>query len=210
MDKIYRPQKYIYDVTRKYYLFGRDTLLDSMPVRSGERILEAGCGTGRNIVKLASAHPNAKFYGFDASEEMLSMARAQSARRGLGDRVTLTRALAEEMDHQKTFGLKEPFDRIFFSYSLSMIPPWREALDQALNNLKPGGVLYVVDFCDFGRWPGFFGGLMRFWLKSFHVEYRREHIEHLRRRAAAGDGRLKERYLGGRYSYIATFEKVTT
>ncbi|HEY0281515.1 MAG TPA: hypothetical protein VGC27_02700 [Rhizomicrobium sp.] len=27
MDEIYRHQRYVYDLTRKYYLFGRDRLI---------------------------------------------------------------------------------------------------------------------------------------------------------------------------------------
>ncbi len=56
MDGMYRRQRYFYDLTRKYYLLGRDRLIAEMHVRAGENILEVGCGTGRNLLILAKKH----------------------------------------------------------------------------------------------------------------------------------------------------------
>ncbi|TIV98235.1 MAG: SAM-dependent methyltransferase, partial [Mesorhizobium sp.] len=50
MDGVYRWQRHIYDLTRKYYLLGRDRLIDGLDVPRGGTVLELGCGTGRNIV----------------------------------------------------------------------------------------------------------------------------------------------------------------
>ena len=61
MDKMYRRQRYFYDLTRKYYLLGRDRLLEKINVRAGENILEIGCGTGRNLIILAKKFPGANF-----------------------------------------------------------------------------------------------------------------------------------------------------
>ena len=77
MDRMYRFQRYFYDFTRKYYLLGRDRLLAEMDVQPGERILEAGCGTGRNLIILAKCHPKTYFYGLDASAAMLETALAK-------------------------------------------------------------------------------------------------------------------------------------
>jgi S-adenosylmethionine-diacylgycerolhomoserine-N-methlytransferase len=40
----------------------------------------------------------------------------------------------------------EPVDCVLFSYSLTMMPDWFRAVDNAVSMLKPGGVLGVVDF----------------------------------------------------------------
>ncbi|TIM21480.1 MAG: SAM-dependent methyltransferase, partial [Mesorhizobium sp.] len=50
MDGVYRWQRHIYDLTRKYYLLGRDRLIDGLDVPVGGTVLELGCGTGRNII----------------------------------------------------------------------------------------------------------------------------------------------------------------
>ena len=55
------------------------------------------------------------------------------------------------------------------SYALSMIPPWREALAQALDVLLPGGSLHLVDFGDCAGLPHPFEAGLRRWLAAFDV-----------------------------------------
>ena len=66
------------------------------------------------------------------------------------------------------------FSRIFFSYSLSMIPDWRAALAQALIWLPAGGELHIVDFGGQERLPRWFRAGLRQWLARFHVSPRDE------------------------------------
>ncbi len=61
------------------------------------------------------------------------------------------------------------FSRIFFSYTLSMIPDWEKALAQAVVWLQPGGELHLVDFGGQERLPRWFRGGLRQWLTMFHV-----------------------------------------
>src|SRR5688500_2355913 len=141
MDRMYRLQRYFYDLTRKYYLLGRDQLVDDMSVQPGERVLEAGCGTARNLIIIAKRHPDATLYGLDASAAMLETAQAKADAAGATN-LELKTALADAFTFDGTFGLAEQFDKIFFSYSISMIPPWRESIENALKNLKDGGTLF--------------------------------------------------------------------
>src|SRR5258705_12381745 len=53
MDKAYRRQRHFYDLTRKYYLLGRDRLLRQLNAKPGERVIEIGCGTARNLIRIA-------------------------------------------------------------------------------------------------------------------------------------------------------------
>ena len=55
--RIYRYQRYIYDASRKYYLLGRDRLLDELGPPPGAAVLEIACGTGRNLIKAAQRYP---------------------------------------------------------------------------------------------------------------------------------------------------------
>ena len=105
MDGIYRYQRYIYDATRKYYLLGRDRMLDGLRPPEGGTILEVGCGTGRNLILAARRYPHAKLYGFDISKEMLVTARASIARAGLSDRITVAEGDATDFTMLKLFGL---------------------------------------------------------------------------------------------------------
>jgi S-adenosylmethionine-diacylgycerolhomoserine-N-methlytransferase len=207
MDRMYRLQRYIYDFTRKYYLLGRDRLLRDLDLTPGARVLEIGCGTARNLIRLARQRPDLLCYGLDASHEMLATAERKVRAAGLEERIVLRHCLAEELDHARTFGLSTSFDAAFFSYSLSMIPTWTEAIDAALANLQPRAAFYVVDFWDQGEWPAWFRRLLRGWLELFHVHHRPELLEHLRQLEARGVGRLTLQAVAGRYAYLAAFRK---
>lgn len=209
MDQMYRWTRYVYDFTRKYYLLGRDRLLREMELQPGDRVLEIGCGTARNLILLAQMRPNVRCYGLDVSNEMLATAAAKVRSYGIESRITLKHCFAEQLDHRATFGLDEPFDAAFFSYSLSMIPTWPQAIDAALANLKPKAALYVVDFWDQADLPAWFRSLLKRWLDLFHVHYRPELIEHLRKLDADGVGKLTLESVAGRYAYLATFRKLS-
>ena len=208
MDEMYRWTRYVYDLTRKYYLLGRDRLLREMELQPGDRILEIGCGTARNLIRLARQRTDIRCFGLDASTEMLATATAKVKSRWLEERITLKHCLAEELSYAKTFELDAPFDAAFFSYSLSMIPTWPLAIDAAQANIKRGGALYVVDFWDQGGWPRWFRILLRRWLDLFHVHYRPELLEHLQELDKKGVGSLTVKSVARRYAYLATFRKL--
>jgi len=207
MDRIYRFQRHFYDVTRPLFLFGRDTLLRRMAVRENDRVLEVGCGTARNLLKLHGLERSAQLYGLDASQEMLATARWNVQRRGLDRRVRLEHGLAEELCHERTFGLRERFDVIFFSYSLSMIPSCVPAFDAAFASLKPGRSLYIVDFCDQARFPRLARVLLGRWLAWFGVHHRPELHAHLDQLTTTGRGTVNREVFGGRYGFFAEVRK---
>ncbi|MFY0613504.1 MAG: class I SAM-dependent methyltransferase [Hyphomicrobiaceae bacterium] len=190
MDGIYRYQRYIYDATRKYYLLGRDRMLDGLRPPEGGTILEVGCGTGRNLILAARRYPHAKLYGFDISKEMLVTARASIERAGLSDRIKVTEGDATDFTMLKLFGLPTA-DRVFISYSLSMIPPWQAALREAVKALAPDGELHVVDFGQQSGWPKWFERLMFAWLKKFSVFPRDDLETEMRATADAAGATLR-------------------
>jgi S-adenosylmethionine-diacylgycerolhomoserine-N-methlytransferase len=168
MDQMYRYQRHIYDITRKFYLLGRDQLIAGLRPPNGAAILEIGCGTGRNLIAIARAYPGATCFGLDISEEMLTTARANVARAGLRQRITLKQADATCFDPNLCFG-RPAFDRVVISYALSMIPPWHDVLRHGANILSPGGSLHIVDFGDQAGLPRAFKRILDRWLALFHV-----------------------------------------
>lgn len=203
---MYRHQRYFYDLTRKYYLLGRDKLIAEMNVQTGENVLEVGCGTARNLIILAKKYPKANFFGLDASSEMLKTSQAKVDSKDIKN-INLQVALADDFTFDKTFNLEKPFDTIFFSYSISMIPPWKESIANALNNVKSGGSFYIVDFYDQKDLPKAFQKLLQGWLKQFHVQFWGELMPHLESLEKEGLGKLTVTSLYRRYSFIAKFEK---
>lgn len=163
MDQVYKHQRLIYDVTRKFYLLGRDHLISEMAPKAGAHILEVACGTGRNLFRINEAHMHRNLYGLDISAEMLI-----SAKKKLRSRAALTEGDACNFDPVALFA-QEKFDDIVLSYSLSMIPDWEAAISEALRHLAPGGTLHIVDFGSQSELPDWFKKALRGWLSKFHV-----------------------------------------
>jgi len=168
MNRTYRRQRYVYNITRKYYLLGRDHLIASLDPPDGGHVLEIGCGTGRNLIVAARQFPRARFFGIDVSTEMLTTAIASISRAGLSSRIRVAHADATRFAAASLFGTPQ-FERIFISYSLSMIPDWRGAFDVAVRHLAPGGELRIVDFGGQEGLPLLFRTVLRRWLALFHV-----------------------------------------
>jgi S-adenosylmethionine-diacylgycerolhomoserine-N-methlytransferase len=202
MDRMYRRQRHIYDLTRKFYLLGRDQMIDRLAPPADARVLEIGCGTGRNLIRAALKHPQMRAYGIDISEEMLSTARGQIERASLGGRIAVARGDAADFDPKSLFGV-DAFDRIFVSYALSMIPPWRKAIEHAGALLAPGGSLHIVDFGDQQRLPAAFRFALRRWLELFYVHPRVTLEADLVAFARAGALTLEFAPLYRRYAFLA-------
>jgi S-adenosylmethionine-diacylgycerolhomoserine-N-methlytransferase len=168
MDRMYRFQRHIYDATRRYYLLGRDRLVCDLKVPKGGTVLEVGCGTGRNLVKVAATYPDAEVFGFDISEEMLKSATAAATRLQRPRRIHLAQGDALNFNPQKAFGTAQ-FDRVYFSYTLSMIPDWEGALRHAASLVTPEGALHVADFGQCEGLPRAARHLLFAWLRQFGV-----------------------------------------
>jgi S-adenosylmethionine-diacylgycerolhomoserine-N-methlytransferase len=205
MDRIYRHQRHIYDASRKFYLLGRDQLIEDLQPPQGGSVLEIGCGTGRNLIRIARRYPDCTCHGLDVSSAMLMTARMSVAKARLERRIGLAQADATGFDPQMLFG-RAGFDRIVVSYALSMIPPWQGVVAEALRRLSPGGSLHIVDFGDQARLPAPFKALLMRWLALFHVTPREDLPEVVRdlAEAAGADCRIATPYRGYAVHAVAT------
>lgn len=173
MDRMYRFQRHIYDSTLRFYLLGREKLISELDVPENGSVLEVGCGTGRNLVKVANAYPSARVHGFDISPEMLKSAGSAIVRSGLTDRIAIAEGDALTFDPRLAFGVAA-FDRVYLSYTLSMIPQWHQALAHAARLVAPGGELHVADFGMYEAAPAPVRSVLFWWLRQFHVTPRAE------------------------------------
>jgi S-adenosylmethionine-diacylgycerolhomoserine-N-methlytransferase len=157
VEGYYRWQSVIYDATRWSFLFGRSVVIDRVArLAQPKRLLEVGCGTGRNLAELARRFPQAQLMGLDVSADMLAITEKKMA--GERARVELVR---RRYDQPLCEG---GFDLVLCSYALSMFNPgWEEAVACAAADLAPGGLFALVDFHD-SRFPWF-----RQWMGVNHV-----------------------------------------
>ena len=128
MDRIYRPQRRIYDLTRKYYLFGRDRLLDGMAVQPGET---RGGDRLRNRAQPYSYRAPVPAGTPDRHRAIVGHARHRTRLSGpLSRRRPLAPGTAETLTAQD-LGLRGGADHILFSYVLSMVADPATAIDRA-------------------------------------------------------------------------------
>lgn len=207
MDNMYRLTRHVYDITRKYYLLGRDTLIENLNAKDGEHVCEVGCGTARNLIKMAKRYPKAHFYGLDASDEMLKTAKGNLDRAGLGSRMILKQAFSQSFDPKTLFSVDKPLDKIVFSYALSIIPPWKESIDHTFALLPSKGELHIVDFGSQEDLPPAFRKFIFWWLRLFHVYYKPEILAYLQELEKSGAGSLELHSLYRGYTYRAIFKK---
>lgn len=151
LQSYYALHARIYDASRWSFLFGREAILRLAGCHcQPERILEVGCGTGRNLSSLQKRFHGSSITGIDLSADMLRVARARTTGIDLIQR-----------PYDSPAG---GFDLILFSYALSMFNPgWERAIETAAADLRPGGIITVVDFSHTGV-RGF-----EHWMRRNHV-----------------------------------------
>jgi S-adenosylmethionine-diacylgycerolhomoserine-N-methlytransferase len=76
-----------------------------------------------------------------------------------------------------------------------------------LENLKPGGELFMVDFYDLEDLPGSFRKLLQWWLSKFHVTFWEGLMPYLHSLESKGRCKVTISPLFRRYSFLATIKK---
>lgn len=109
------------------------SLVANLPLRGGETVLDAGCGSGHVTAALAARLPQGRVIALDLSRNMLLQAGRELA--SLKPPFLLVRATLEEIP------LKEALDGIFSSAALHWVPDHDRMCASLFTALKPGGWL---------------------------------------------------------------------
>jgi trans-aconitate 2-methyltransferase len=109
-------------------------VLDRLPLAGGERVLDAGCGSGRVTEALAERLPNGRVVALDASPAMLEEARRRLAR--FGDRVEFVRA-----DLGRPLPIEGQVDAILSTATFHWVPDHDALFRNLAAVIRPGGRL---------------------------------------------------------------------
>ncbi len=115
----------------------------SMDIRPDERILDLGCGTGRNACLMSAYLDGGAITGLDISDEMGTQFKANCGH------LPKTEFINQRID--LPFSLQEPFDRAFISFVIHGFPQSvrLQIIKNVYDNLKPGGLFSILDFAEF-------------------------------------------------------------
>ena len=149
LDSFYAGQSGDYDDFRKRLLPGRQELWSEIPTaRDGAVWIDMGGGTGSNLENFGGDITQLKqVYVVDLSRSLLDVAEQRTAAAGWHN-VEIVEADATQFQPPT-----DKADVVTFSYSLTMIPDWFAAVQNAIACLRPGGILGVVDFYVARKYP---------------------------------------------------------
>ena len=117
----------------------------ALDVKSGESVLEVGCGTGRSLVHFSNqAGEQGSVTGLDVSTGMLSVAQKRVSSEATVAPVNFVEADARQLD--PTDFPDNSFDAAFASFTLELFPleDIPTVLAEVTRVLKPGGRLGIV------------------------------------------------------------------
>lgn len=137
----------------------RERAIEALGLAAGQKVLDAGCGTGWCIPHLARrVGPTGAVIAFDPSPDMLAIARMRT--RDAKAPVELLRACAEDVV------LPQPVDAILFSYTHDLIRS-RTALNNLLKQSRPGARVAATSTKLYAPWlfPA------NWYLRHSHREY---------------------------------------
>ena len=140
VKEAYRRYARYYDLIFGFVFHpGRQTAIQHLHCRSGDRVLEAGVGTG---LSLGLYPKDVRVVGIDLSSEMLDRAKNRVAK----EQLTNVEALLQ-MDAQHMAFEDNSFDRVAAMYVASVVPDPGQLMKEIRRVCKPGGpIIFLSHF----------------------------------------------------------------
>ena len=118
--------------------------IKDVDVQANDKVLDLGCGTGRNILLMNNfSGNNSYFTGLDISEDMEKQFLANTKEHKNIEFIN------KRID--QPFELDQKFDKVFISFVIHGFPHEirKIVIKNAYDNLKPGGTFNILDFAEF-------------------------------------------------------------
>ena len=172
-----------------YYAHFIKKAVSLMRIQPEDKILDLGCGTGRNAYLMVSyLSEQGRLLGMDISDEMERQFRLRFKE------FTNVSFLKQRID--QPFGFAETFDKAFISFVIHGFPHQvrEKTIQNVTDHLRPGGKFFILDYNEFSlrdmplymrvpfkiiECPHAFDFIRRDWkgiLKDFGFRRFREHL----------------------------------
>ncbi|MCD6249298.1 MAG: class I SAM-dependent methyltransferase [candidate division Zixibacteria bacterium] len=156
--------------TLSYYRNFISRVIKAIGIQPEDRILDLGCGTGRNACIMKTYFNDAgTITGMDISSVMERQFKKKCAKH------KNTKFIRQRID--LPFSLPEQFDKIFISFVIHGFPHKirQTVIENIYAHLKPDGLFFMLDFAEFNmsKMPP----LYRFIFKTVECKYAFDFIE---------------------------------
>lgn len=154
IDALYQKRASNYDWSaNSYYLLGfreahyRKRAIESLCLRSGETVVEIGCGTGLNFRYLqAAVGERGTIIGVDLTAAMLEQAENRVQRNGWSN-VKLIHTDAAKYEFPDDVG------GVISSFAITLVPEYESIIRRASEALGPRGRMVILDLKLPESWP---------------------------------------------------------
>jgi demethylmenaquinone methyltransferase/2-methoxy-6-polyprenyl-1,4-benzoquinol methylase len=117
----------------------RRMAVDALQLTRGDRVVEIGCGTGRNLALLERAiGPGGTIFEVDISAVLLARARKRAARHGWSN-------IEFVQSDAATYRFPAAVDGVLSTYTLVIVPEYDLVIERACEALKEGKRCVVLD-----------------------------------------------------------------
>jgi demethylmenaquinone methyltransferase / 2-methoxy-6-polyprenyl-1,4-benzoquinol methylase len=143
--ELFAPLAKTYDRYARLLSFGQDPrwrsfLVSRIEVGPGDTVLDVASGTAAVAIELARRH-GCSVVGVDQSREMLAEGRRRVEAAGLGERIELQEARAEELPYEDA-----AFDGLTFTYLLRYVDDPAATMRELARVVRPGGKMAMLEF----------------------------------------------------------------
>jgi len=134
-----------YDAMNRVLSFGLDRgwrrrTVRSLALGASPRVLDLATGTGDLAIDIARMHPDARVIGLDPSRQMLAIAAAKLARRGLTGRIALVRGDAQRLPYRDG-----EMDAATIAFGIRNVPDRPAALREMARVVRRGGRIAILE-----------------------------------------------------------------
>jgi ubiquinone/menaquinone biosynthesis C-methylase UbiE len=154
-------------VIDSYYSHVADEIVAHLP---GDRILDIGTGPGYLPIEIGKRSANIRIIGIDLSRKLLDMARSNTAKAGLSDRLTFQLGDAGRIDFEDA-----SFDMVISTGMLHSLKDPVNVIQEMYRVLKADGEAWIFDparvsnAVDRNKWRASLNLRERFFLKLFQL-----------------------------------------